>query len=53
MARNNQLLFLANKVEQAFQIWQKHPEDPLCQKQYEMAKAKLDCEIKNIRTSHI
>jgi hypothetical protein len=49
MDRNNHLLLLANKVEQAYKNWQNHPKDHLCQKQYEMAKANLDSEIKKCK----
>tara|TARA_R110002167_G_scaffold279051_1_gene484980 strand:+ start:1512 stop:1688 length:177 start_codon:yes stop_codon:yes gene_type:complete len=58
MDRNNQLLFLAKQVEKAFQYWQKHPDDPVCEKQYELAKASLDSEIQkckdssNLKNSH-
>jgi hypothetical protein len=49
MDRNNPLLPLANEVEQAFKVWQDHPDDDAYQREYELAKNRLDSEIERCK----
>ena len=49
MNRNNHLLSLAKQIEQAYQVWRNHPDDIVYQREYELAKARLDSEVKQCK----
>jgi hypothetical protein len=49
MNRNTRLLVLAKETEQAYQVWRNHPDDIVYQREYELAKARLDSEIKQCK----
>ena len=49
MNKNNRLLSLAEETEKAYQVWRNHPADVLYQREYELAKARLDNEVKQCK----